>query len=255
MENIIRLDKTGNFTVVSNCIFNYNLSAKALGVLIRMLSRPDNWKFYVKELMKSCKLGRHAINSAMNELIKGGFINRVQLRNADGTFNGCNYIIYESPHIKFNDVNISKPKNKINNKLKKKNKCNIPKKCINKLKNKINNIIGGNILDHGITELLSNSSIKNINYYLDNWNKFKNISKDNVSGWFIKCVINKYQVPISHTAKPIQSQNYEQRKYDDNFFNSLYDNIEPGVDIVNMKYDNPIDDDDEYKYYDNLNKL
>jgi hypothetical protein len=46
------------------------------------------------------------------------------------------------------------------------------------------------------------------------------------------CVINKKELPKKQSGnqinynKPIQSTNFEQRKYDDAFFESLYDNFE-----------------------------
>jgi len=95
------------------------------------------------------------------------------------------------------------------------------------LKNKIENIINSKITIKGVNSLLEKSSLETINYYLDNWDKFKNRNKENVTGYFINAVIDKYNIPKEEKgkSKPVQSTNYEQRKYDDDFFNNLYDNI------------------------------
>jgi plasmid replication initiation protein len=72
--------------------------------------------------------------------------------------------------------------------------------------------------------------IEDFNYYLDNWGKFDYKSKNDPVAFFLYCVINRKPIPdksegITIPSKPIQSTNFEQRVYDDDFFNSLYDNF------------------------------
>lgn len=53
------------------------LSFKARGLLAFMLTRPDDWKFYSKDLLQhSSKEGICAIYSAIKELIRFGYIIR-----------------------------------------------------------------------------------------------------------------------------------------------------------------------------------
>jgi len=53
MSEIIRVERTKNFTVMSNHHFkNKKLSLKAKGLLSLMLSLPDDWIFYLVILIR-----------------------------------------------------------------------------------------------------------------------------------------------------------------------------------------------------------
>jgi len=78
-------------------------------------------------------------------------------------------------------------------------------------------------------ELLELKGSDKINLYLDNYHKFK-INKHNPTGFIIKAIMDEYPIPveeinINQASKPIQSTNFDQRVYDDDFFDSLYDNF------------------------------
>nr|WP_269205497.1 DnaD domain protein [Clostridium botulinum] len=78
--------------------FDERLSLKAKGLMGIFLSRPDDWKFYHKEILKHCKDGKDSLNSAINELIKAGYIERVFNRDKTGKLlGGYNYTVYEVP--------------------------------------------------------------------------------------------------------------------------------------------------------------
>ncbi|MTV23035.1 conserved phage C-terminal domain-containing protein [Staphylococcus delphini] len=88
--------ESGNFvTVHKHFIYDSNLSAKAKGILLYLLSRPDDWKIYTSEIEKNMSDGQKSINSGVNELIKNKYIHRTQKRNDSGVFNGYEYLVYE----------------------------------------------------------------------------------------------------------------------------------------------------------------
>ncbi|MFO3691800.1 conserved phage C-terminal domain-containing protein [Staphylococcus felis] len=90
--------ESGNFvTVHKHFIYDSNLSAKAKGILLYLLSRPDDWKIYTSEIEKNMSDGQKSINSGVNELIKNKYIHRTQKRNDSGVFNGYEYLVYEKP--------------------------------------------------------------------------------------------------------------------------------------------------------------
>ncbi|NVM55338.1 MAG: hypothetical protein HWN66_16645 [Candidatus Helarchaeota archaeon] len=73
------------------------LSLKAKGLLCYLLSKPDNWYVNINEIVSNSNNGIKSIHSAINELIKFGYIFKHQFRNNDGKFYNYNYLIYEKP--------------------------------------------------------------------------------------------------------------------------------------------------------------
>lgn len=86
--------------VTKNTFYDFDprLSLKAKGLMGIFLSRPDDWRFYHKEILKHCKDGKDSLNSAINELIKVGYIERDLSRDAKGKLlGGYDYTVYEVP--------------------------------------------------------------------------------------------------------------------------------------------------------------
>ena len=61
-----------------------SLSLKAVGLLSKMLSFNDGWKFSTKGLSAICKEGTDAILSALRELEKHGYLVRHRQRDGKG---------------------------------------------------------------------------------------------------------------------------------------------------------------------------
>ncbi|WP_406947549.1 helix-turn-helix domain-containing protein, partial [Staphylococcus epidermidis] len=78
-------------------VFDNKLSAKAKGILLYFLSRPDNWQIYTSEVVKHMNDGQKSINSGIQELIKSKYVHRIQKRTDNGVFNGYEYLVYEKP--------------------------------------------------------------------------------------------------------------------------------------------------------------
>ena len=80
---VFRVDKSRDFTVVANCIFkDRNLSAKAKGILVEMLSLPENWDFTLKGLTTLFTDGIDSIRQGINELEARGYIVRERKRDS-----------------------------------------------------------------------------------------------------------------------------------------------------------------------------
>ena len=98
MKNFKSKDKTG-FTVVPNGILTgKKLSAKALGVYLLIVSRPEDWRFSVKGLCTLCPDGYASVNSAVTELEKAGYIKREGIQHRNGRYTGGEWFIYDTPH-------------------------------------------------------------------------------------------------------------------------------------------------------------
>jgi hypothetical protein len=84
-----------------DALWDENLSLKATGLWARCLSRPDDWKFSVKELAAKSKEGRRAIYTAIDELIEHNYAIKLVHWEKDikGSFNngGVEYVFFEFP--------------------------------------------------------------------------------------------------------------------------------------------------------------
>lgn len=101
---IIRIKKCSDnpFVMIHKHLINdKDLSLKEKGLMCFLLSKPDDWQIYTKQLSDDLKESQNTICKIINSLIKKSYIERKQLRQ-DGTghFKSYEYIIYESPNHK-----------------------------------------------------------------------------------------------------------------------------------------------------------
>ncbi|MGD3975813.1 hypothetical protein QT568_22435, partial [Xanthomonas citri pv. citri] len=98
--------ETGNFvTVHKNFIHDDNLSWKAKGILLYLLSRPDDWQIYESELVRHSTDGLSGLKTGIKELEKVGYIQRTRKRDDKGRLKEYEYAVYEKPnHIRFSNV-------------------------------------------------------------------------------------------------------------------------------------------------------
>jgi hypothetical protein len=81
---IIRTARKHRFTVISNdLIEDSDLDWKDLGVLVYLLSKPDDWQISVEHLKKQKKLGRDGVYKCLEAIINAGYARRE--KNKDGT--------------------------------------------------------------------------------------------------------------------------------------------------------------------------
>lgn len=95
---VFRVEKTGNFTVLSNYhLRDHTLSLKAKGLLSQILSLPDNWDYSLRGLACINKESVDAIRSTVRELERAGYVIRKQGRDSGGRMTAVEYLIYEHP--------------------------------------------------------------------------------------------------------------------------------------------------------------
>jgi DNA-binding MarR family transcriptional regulator len=94
--NIIRTapKKEGHTVFPTNVIRSDRLSLDAIGLWLIILSKPDDWKFSVEELIERTSLSRKKIMKVVKELEEVGLLIRERLWN-NGRFSGLQYIIYD----------------------------------------------------------------------------------------------------------------------------------------------------------------
>lgn len=99
-QNIFNEWGEDNFTVISNeLIAHPDLSAKAKGILIYLLSKPSDWEVYALEIEKHFTEKIDAIYSGLSELEEKGYIVREQTREK-GRFSNNEWKVYSSPTYK-----------------------------------------------------------------------------------------------------------------------------------------------------------
>lgn len=91
--------ESGNFvTVHKSFIHDDNLSWKAKGILLYLLSRPDDWRIYETELNKHSSDGRDSLRTGIKELEEAGYIHRTRRRNEKGQLREYEYQVFEKPN-------------------------------------------------------------------------------------------------------------------------------------------------------------
>lgn len=90
---IIRSIRTQNYSVIPNLLIDdKNLDWKELGLLVYLLSKPDEWEVSVKHLQKQRKAGRDAILNMLKALRNAGYV--VMKNRHEG---GVDYVVYDTP--------------------------------------------------------------------------------------------------------------------------------------------------------------
>lgn len=93
-----RVVKSNNFSIVSNKIIrDTNLSLKARGLLILMLSLPESWEFSIAGLSTLSGEGKDSIRNGVKELENTGYLTRERKHLPNGKLAEMEYVIYEEP--------------------------------------------------------------------------------------------------------------------------------------------------------------
>ena len=78
---------------------NKKLSLKAVGLMSKILSLPDEWDYSLKGLAKLNTDGIDGVRSAVQELEDAGYIIRRQRRDKNGRMAQSEYLVFEIPEL------------------------------------------------------------------------------------------------------------------------------------------------------------
>lgn len=97
----LRNPKKNNFTIIDNfAIKDDRLSLKALGLLVKLLSFPDNWEFSENGLIELFKKdGQSSIRSGLKELEDCKYLFRERKRDEKGRIVSVEWIILDNPQL------------------------------------------------------------------------------------------------------------------------------------------------------------
>lgn len=97
MSGIVRVEKNGNYTVMNRtALQDTRLSWKAKGIIAYMLSMPDDWVFYMDELMTHATDGKTSFQNGMRELKECGYVERRPVREGQ-RIKSWETIVHEIP--------------------------------------------------------------------------------------------------------------------------------------------------------------
>lgn len=87
LNEVIRVRKRpSNFVMMDKTFLeDERLSFKAKGILAYLLSKPDDWKVIVGNLVNSSKDGKASVYAGLKELKECGYYEKVPIRNEQGT--------------------------------------------------------------------------------------------------------------------------------------------------------------------------
>ena len=90
---------TSSYTVISNQPINdKELSLEAKGLLLCILSLPNDWNFNINGLVTRFGLKKSCVIRVLKELETNGYITRYRKKNELNQFNGWGWDIYEKPN-------------------------------------------------------------------------------------------------------------------------------------------------------------
>lgn len=98
MSTVFRVEKTGNYTVMSNMhLKDRRLSYKSKGLLSVILSLPPEWDYTITGLAVIAADGVESVKTAVKELERYGYVSRRQTRDERGRMSVNEYLVYENP--------------------------------------------------------------------------------------------------------------------------------------------------------------
>ncbi len=87
-----------SFTIIPNTLINNaEISFKAKGILAYLLSKPDNWRLIINDLISHSKDGRDSVYAGLKELRIAGYLVLDIIRNQCGQIFQYVYHVYSTP--------------------------------------------------------------------------------------------------------------------------------------------------------------
>lgn len=93
---IRRAPRPDRYYVLNHEIIDAGLSAEALGVLVYVLSRPDDWTVYPSQLATQFRCGKDKMTRILKEIRAAGYAYYQKIRDENGSFSTVEWVFSES---------------------------------------------------------------------------------------------------------------------------------------------------------------
>lgn len=94
MKTIYKADPLKDYTRMHNSIAqSTTLSLAAKGMLLYLLSLPENWQIVASQVEKACGIGKQARRSIFSELEPHGYIKIVDFPRDNGRLSGKQWVV------------------------------------------------------------------------------------------------------------------------------------------------------------------
>lgn len=95
--NRVKVEKTRDYTTINNtCVKDATLSLKAKGLLLTVMSLPEDWDFSVRGIIKIVKEEKTAVYNIIKELRDHGYC-KLDVVRENNRIAGYDYTFYEKP--------------------------------------------------------------------------------------------------------------------------------------------------------------
>lgn len=96
---IVKRKHSGSFAVIPNVTANDDqLSIDALGMLVFLLSKPNDWQVNVANLRKRFGIGRDRVYAVLKQLETAGYVRKTQPKPGESKqFCAVEYIVFDTP--------------------------------------------------------------------------------------------------------------------------------------------------------------
>lgn len=89
---------SSNFSQYSNkIIYDERLSMRELGLLVRLLARPDNWETNSETLAREFNCGREQMRAVLTDLREHGYVRLVKFQDPATGFWSSNWVVFDKP--------------------------------------------------------------------------------------------------------------------------------------------------------------
>lgn len=106
MKTIIKINAVKDFTqITNNTIRDGRLSWAATGLLLYLLSLPEEWDVSVTDLACRKRTSKYEVRKLLAELISSGYVEAYSERDKNGRIYKGRYIVYEVPQTKISADN------------------------------------------------------------------------------------------------------------------------------------------------------
>ncbi|RPH39040.1 MAG: helix-turn-helix domain-containing protein [Burkholderiales bacterium] len=254
---IVRVSKNREnpYVMINKSIYDdTRLSAKAIGILGYLLSKPDNWTAQVSDIVKHFRDGEKSIKSGLRELEKYGYYKKYPIRE-NGKITHWESSIFEMPETQNIDETLEESllaqnvlvenvlvENRVhnnnelsNNDLNKKDIYTEKKSEVQKVKVeketysdvvKLTKVQYQKLIDK-FGQAKTDEKIEDLNLYIQSKGINYKCHYSTILSWDRKESKQTDTDKTTNKSAVPQYKDYDQRKYNKDFFDGLYKNINP----------------------------